>query len=81
MLGLASRPRRPTAVDTGFIREPAGTLNSVTTGGKPYYYLADATGNVLGLVVDAGKRTHTYADGPTTEAVRAPATTPPQVGR
>ncbi|WP_405670896.1 hypothetical protein [Streptomyces canus] len=50
----------------------------MTTGGKPYYYLADATGNVLGLVVDAGKRTHTCADGPTTEAVRAPATTPPR---
>nr|WSZ20394.1 hypothetical protein OH837_47425 [Streptomyces canus] len=57
----------------------------MTTGGKSYYYLADATGNVLGLVVDAGKRTHTYADGPTglprgttTEAVRAPATTPPR---
>jgi hypothetical protein len=34
-------------VDTGFIREPAGTLNSMTTGGKSYYYLTDATGNVL----------------------------------
>ncbi|MER7057961.1 RHS repeat-associated core domain-containing protein, partial [Streptomyces sp. NPDC000351] len=47
------------------IREPAGTLNSMTTGGKSYYYLTDATGNVLGLVDDAGKRTHTYAYGPT----------------
>jgi RHS repeat-associated protein len=37
----------------------------MTTGGKSYYYLTDATGNVLGLVDDAGKRTHSYAYGPT----------------
>ncbi|MFF9428903.1 RHS repeat-associated core domain-containing protein [Streptomyces sp. NPDC014746] len=47
--------------DTGFIREPAGTLNSVRNDGKSSYYLTDATGNVLGLVDEAGKRTHTYA--------------------
>ncbi|MCQ0025056.1 DUF6531 domain-containing protein [Streptomyces somaliensis DSM 40738] len=46
--------------DTGFIREPAGTLNSVRNAGKSYYYLTDATGNVLGLVDEAGKRTHAY---------------------
>ncbi|MFI9773019.1 RHS repeat-associated core domain-containing protein [Streptomyces sp. NPDC052415] len=62
-LGLASTTTN--GVDTGFIREPAGTLNSMTTGGKSYYYLTDATGNVLGLVDEAGKRTHTYAYGPT----------------
>ncbi|AXI86426.1 Wall-associated protein [Streptomyces sp. ETH9427] len=62
-LGLASTTTN--GVDTGFIREPAGTLNSMTTGGKSYYYLTDATGNVLGLADDAGKRTHTYAYGPT----------------
>ncbi|MGA5017401.1 RHS repeat-associated core domain-containing protein [Streptomyces griseoincarnatus] len=62
-LGLASTTTN--GVDTGFIREPSGTLNSMTTGGKSYYYLTDATGNVLGLVDDAGKRTHTYAYGPT----------------
>ncbi|MEV7224876.1 RHS repeat-associated core domain-containing protein [Streptomyces sp. NPDC093681] len=51
----------------------------MTTGGKSYYYLTDATGNVLGLVDDAGKRAHTYAYGPTglprttpTEAVPQP---------
>ncbi|GAA5207681.1 hypothetical protein GCM10023323_24190 [Streptomyces thinghirensis] len=66
-------------VVTGVIREPAGTLNSMTTGGKSHYYLTDATGNVLGLVDDTGKRTHTYAYGPTglprttpTEAVPQP---------
>ncbi|WP_349636947.1 hypothetical protein [Streptomyces sp. 378] len=37
----------------------------MTTGGRSYYYLTDATGHVLGLVDDAGKRTHTYAYGPT----------------
>ncbi|MFE1013776.1 RHS repeat-associated core domain-containing protein [Streptomyces sp. NPDC058794] len=76
-LGLASTTTD--GVDTGFIREPSGTLNSMTTGGKSYYYLTDATGNVLGLADDAGKRTHTYAYGPTglprttpTEAVPQP---------
>ena len=71
-LGLASTTTD--GVDTGFIREPAGTLNSMTTGGKSYYYLTDATGNVLGLVDDTGKRTHTYAYGPT----GLPRTTPTQ---
>ncbi|XVV37859.1 RHS repeat-associated core domain-containing protein [Streptomyces sp. CA-100214] len=33
--------------------------------GKSYYYLTDATGNVLGLADSTGKRTHTYAYGPT----------------
>nr|WP_237546093.1 RHS repeat-associated core domain-containing protein [Streptomyces sp. SID5606] len=37
----------------------------MTTGGKSYYYLTDATGNVLGLADSTGKRTHTYAYGPT----------------
>ncbi|MGW0131584.1 RHS repeat-associated core domain-containing protein [Streptomyces sp. NPDC003299] len=76
-LGLASTTTN--GIDTGFIREPAGTLNSMTTGGKYYYYyLTDATGNVLGLADDTGKRTHTYAYGPTglprtaTEAVPQP---------
>ncbi|MEU4148635.1 RHS repeat-associated core domain-containing protein, partial [Streptomyces parvulus] len=62
-LGLASTSTN--GVDTGFIREPAGTLNSMTTGGKSYYYLTDATGNILGLADNTGKRTHTYAYGPT----------------
>ncbi|MDQ0407083.1 RHS repeat-associated core domain-containing protein [Streptomyces sp. NPDC000349] len=62
-LGLASTTTN--GVDTGFIREPSGTLNSMTTGGKSYYYLTDATGNVLGLTDSTGKRTHTYAYGPT----------------
>ncbi|MFI1133266.1 RHS repeat-associated core domain-containing protein [Streptomyces althioticus] len=62
-LGLASTTTN--GADTGIIREPSGTLNSMTTGGKSSYYLTDATGNVLGLADDTGKRTHTYAYGPT----------------
>ncbi|MFI6370147.1 RHS repeat-associated core domain-containing protein [Streptomyces sp. NPDC050546] len=37
----------------------------MTTGGKSSYCRTDATGNVLGLVDATGKRTHTYAYGPT----------------
>lgn len=52
----------------GFIREPRGTLNSMTTGGKSHYYLTDAAGNGLGLglglVDNAGKRTHICAYDP-----------------
>ncbi|MFG3102682.1 RHS repeat-associated core domain-containing protein [Streptomyces sp. NPDC048182] len=69
-LGLASTTSG--AVDTGFVREPEGTLNSMTRSGKSYYYLTDATGNVLGLVDSAGTRTHTYAYAPTGTARTAP---------
>ncbi len=62
--------------DTGFIREPAGTLNSVRNGGKSSYYLTDATGNVIGLVDEAGKRTHTYAYTPTAPARTRPKPSP-----
>ncbi|MEN8656137.1 RHS repeat-associated core domain-containing protein, partial [Streptomyces sp. 21So2-11] len=69
-LGLAGSTTN--GADTGFIREPAGTLNSMRTGGKSYYYLTDATGNVLGLVDEAGERTHTYAYSPTGQARTTP---------
>ncbi|WP_431040424.1 hypothetical protein [Streptomyces sp. P9-1] len=42
-LGLVSTTTN--GVDTGCIREPAGTLNSMRAGGKSYHYLTDATGN------------------------------------
>ncbi|WP_347560681.1 RHS repeat-associated core domain-containing protein [Streptomyces sp. AcH 505] len=64
--------------DTGFIREPAGTLNSMRAGGNSYYYLTDATGNVLGLVNDAGTRTHTYAYSPTGTLRTTPTESTPQ---
>ncbi|MFD5968350.1 RHS repeat-associated core domain-containing protein [Streptomyces sp. NPDC060311] len=75
-LGLASTTTN--GVDTGFIREPAGTLNSMTTGGKSHYYLTDATGNVLGLADNTGKRTHTYAYGPTGLPRTTPTESAPQ---
>ncbi|GAB3108741.1 RHS repeat-associated core domain-containing protein [Streptomyces calidiresistens] len=52
----------------GFIREPEGTLHSMTTDGDRYhYYLTDATGSVLAMVDDTGEPTHTYAYTPTGE--------------
>ncbi|MFE9708397.1 hypothetical protein [Streptomyces sp. NPDC005930] len=48
------------------------------TGGKSYYYLTDATGNVLGLADATGKRTHTYAYGPTGLARTTPTEVVPQ---
>ncbi|MGZ2356660.1 RHS repeat-associated core domain-containing protein [Streptomyces sp. 372A] len=57
------------SMDTGFVREPGGTLNSMTRRGKSYYYLTDATGNILGAVDQAGTRTHTYTP---TETVPQP---------
>ncbi|WP_280900676.1 MULTISPECIES: RHS repeat-associated core domain-containing protein [unclassified Streptomyces] len=51
--------------DTEFIREPGGTLNSLTTGGKNYYYLTDALGSVTGLVDESGKQVNTYRYTPT----------------
>ncbi|MGA4798987.1 RHS repeat-associated core domain-containing protein [Streptomyces lavendulocolor] len=65
-LGLAGTTTA--GIDTGFIREPAGTLNSMRVGGKSYYYLTDATSNILGLVDEQGTRTHTYAYNPTGRA-------------
>ncbi|MEU3887475.1 hypothetical protein [Streptomyces sp. NPDC029041] len=51
----------------------------MTAGEKYSSYFTDATGNVLELVDDTGKRTHTHAYGPTglprattTEAVPQP---------
>ncbi|WP_433894230.1 RHS repeat domain-containing protein [Streptomyces sp. CA-111067] len=51
-------------VDTGFTRDAQGTLNSMRTGGKSYYYLTDAQGSVLGLVDNAAHRVDTYTYGP-----------------
>ncbi|MFF5616052.1 RHS repeat-associated core domain-containing protein [Streptomyces albidoflavus] len=39
-LGLSAKSQGGT--DMGFDREPGGTLNSMTTGGKVYFYLTDA---------------------------------------
>jgi RHS repeat-associated protein len=77
-LGLAAQTTA--GADTGFVREPAGTLNSMTTGGTSYYYLTDATGSVVGLTDASGAKVDTYAYSPrgvtrttvTTETVPQP---------
>lgn len=61
-LGLSAKTTG--GVDMGFNREPGGTLNSMTTGGKSYYYLTDALGSVVALADDTGTKTNTYAYSP-----------------
>ncbi|GGY14170.1 hypothetical protein GCM10010326_01910 [Streptomyces xanthochromogenes] len=51
-------------VDTGFNREPGGTLNSMTTGCKAYCYLTDAIGSVIGLADQSGTKVNTYTSAP-----------------
>ena len=51
-------------VDTGFVREPAGTLNSMTVGGKSYYYLTDALGSVVALTDASGNKVNKYSYSP-----------------
>ncbi|MFE4215604.1 RHS repeat-associated core domain-containing protein [Streptomyces sp. NPDC056844] len=51
-------------VDTGFNREPGGTLNSMTRGGKNYYYLTDALGSVVAMADDAGTKVNSYGYSP-----------------
>ncbi|WP_435189412.1 RHS repeat-associated core domain-containing protein [Streptomyces sp. bgisy126] len=51
-------------VDKGFNREPGGTLNSMTTGGRSYYYLTDALGSVVALADEAGTKVNTYSYSP-----------------
>ncbi|MEW2066316.1 RHS repeat-associated core domain-containing protein [Streptomyces sp. NPDC007346] len=51
-------------VDTGFNREPGGTLNSMTRGGKNHYYLTDALGSVVALADETGTKVNTYAYSP-----------------
>ncbi|MFF0889387.1 RHS repeat-associated core domain-containing protein [Streptomyces sp. NPDC003456] len=61
-LGLSAKTTA--AVDMGFNREPGGTLNSMTTGGRTYYYLTDAIGSVVALADGDGKKVNTYAYSP-----------------
>ncbi|MFI2726732.1 RHS repeat-associated core domain-containing protein [Streptomyces sp. NPDC018584] len=51
-------------VDAGSNQEPGGTLNSMTTGGKPYYYLTDALGSVVALADESGTKVNTYSYSP-----------------
>ncbi|SBU99121.1 RHS repeat-associated core domain-containing protein [Streptomyces sp. MnatMP-M77] len=76
-LGLAATSTG--GVDTGFNREPGGTLNSMTRGGKNRYYLTDALSSVVALADEAGTKVNRYAYSPrgvqratTTETVPQP---------
>ncbi|MFJ9720933.1 RHS repeat-associated core domain-containing protein [Streptomyces sp. NPDC101213] len=61
-LGLSAKTTA--GVDMGFNREPGGTLNSMTTGGKAYYYLTDAIGSVIALADVDGNKVDSYAYSP-----------------
>ncbi|WP_373314646.1 RHS repeat-associated core domain-containing protein [Streptomyces longispororuber] len=61
-LGLSAKSTG--GVDMGFNREPGGTLNSMTTGGKSYYYLTDALGSVIALTDESGVKVNTYSYSP-----------------
>lgn len=61
-LGLSAKTTA--GVDMGFNREPGGTLNSMTTGGKTYFYLTDAIGSVIGLADEDGNKVDSYAYSP-----------------
>ncbi|MEV7192689.1 RHS repeat-associated core domain-containing protein [Streptomyces sp. NPDC093510] len=51
-------------VDTGFNREPGGTLNSMAQDGKTYFYLTDALGSVVALADESGAKANTYSYSP-----------------
>jgi hypothetical protein len=76
-LGLSAKTTA--GVDMGFNREPGGNLNSMTTGGKSYYYLTDAIGSVVALADETGTKVNSYAYSPrsvergtTTEKISQP---------
>lgn len=64
--------------DTGFVRDPKGTLDSMTTGGKSYYYLTDALGSVIASVDEAGAKANTYDYNPRGETRATTDETAPQ---
>ncbi|WP_242539526.1 RHS repeat-associated core domain-containing protein [Streptomyces albidoflavus] len=61
-LGLSAKSTG--GVDMGFNREPGGTLNSMTTGGKAYFYLTDALGSVVAMADESGTKANTYKYSP-----------------
>ncbi|MGW6529114.1 RHS repeat-associated core domain-containing protein [Streptomyces venezuelae] len=50
--------------DTGFNREPGGTLNSMTRDGKTYFYLTDALGSVVAVTDETGEKVNSYSYSP-----------------
>ncbi|AYG78300.1 tRNA(Glu)-specific nuclease WapA [Streptomyces hundungensis] len=73
-LGLSAKTTA--GVDMGFNREPGGTLNSMTTGGKTYFYLTDAIGSVVALADTDGNRVDAYAYSPRGVRILAQSTEP-----
>ncbi|MFG3101732.1 RHS repeat-associated core domain-containing protein [Streptomyces sp. NPDC048182] len=61
-LGLSAETRAGT--DMSFNREPGGTLNSMTTGGKTYVYLTDAIGSVVATADTDGNKVDSYTYSP-----------------
>lgn len=73
-LGLSAKTT--TGADMGFNREPGGTLNSMTSGGKAYFYLADALGSVVALADIDGNKVDSYAYSPRGVRILAQSTEP-----
>ncbi len=48
----------------GFNREPGGTRNSMTTGGKAYFYLTDALSSAVAMADESGAQVSTYKYSP-----------------
>ncbi|MBV2358056.1 RHS repeat-associated core domain-containing protein [Streptomyces sp. J2-1] len=53
---------------TGFVRDPAGTLIGMTSGGKPYYYVTDNQGAPSALVDNSGAKQGGWDYSPTGSA-------------
>ncbi|MET7678587.1 RHS repeat-associated core domain-containing protein, partial [Streptomyces seoulensis] len=50
---------------TGFVRDPAGTLIGMTSGGNPYYYVTDNQGAPSALVDNSGAKQGRWDYSPT----------------
>ncbi|MGW5307800.1 RHS repeat-associated core domain-containing protein [Streptomyces griseoluteus] len=53
---------------TGFVRDPAGTLIGMTSGGNPYHHLTDYQGAPSALVDNTGTRQGRWDYSPTGDA-------------
>nr|WP_239072151.1 hypothetical protein [Streptomyces bauhiniae] len=53
---------------TGFVRDPAGTLIGMTSGGNPYYYVTDNQGAPSALVDNSGAKPGRWDYSPTGNA-------------
>ncbi|WP_393073299.1 RHS repeat-associated core domain-containing protein [Streptomyces sp. LN704] len=73
-LGLSAKTTA--GADMGFNREPGGTLNSMTTGGKTYFYLTDAIGSVVALADIDGNKVDSYTYSPRGVRILAQSTEP-----